>query len=61
MLVAYKLVEDMWGYRKIYTYISKDFRLNSEWFNLRWTTSAGIIHEESIEQRNISWRKVLEI
>lgn len=59
-LVAYKLVEDMWGYEKFIHTFLKDFRLNSEWFNLRWTTSAGIIHEESIEQKKYILRKVLE-
>ena len=59
-LVAYKLVEDMWEYEKFIHTFLKDFRLNSEWFNLRWTTSAGIIHEEDIKQKKHILRKALE-
>ena len=58
-LVVYKLVDNMREYEKeIHTFLS-DLRMNSEWFNLAWTTAAGIIHAESYEQKAYILTKAL--
>lgn len=58
-LVAYKLVDNMREYENYIHSFLKDFRLNSEWFNIKWTTATGIIHAACNEDRLFILQKSL--